>query len=181
MIFFILAILLLFSCNESELKSKESIHSLIDNKIEGDVRIEIFNKEKPSIFIKSDFLHQYNGGGTLLGKDSAYTLLFGGVYADLYNRQGMKASEMYSDSAIIFANTDSVKALGNVEIHSVKGYELKTDKLILFNDSKLVKSDSYVSFTSNDEDWLSGKGFWSNFDMTNFQILKPKGMLGGSK
>ena len=160
------------SCNESELKSKKSIHSFIDNEIQGDVRIEIFNQEKPSIFIKSDFLHQYNGGNTLL---------FGGVYADLYNGQGVKASEMYSDSAIVFANTDSVKALGNVEIHSVKGYELKTDKLILYNDSKLVKSDSYVSFTSNNEDWLTGKGFWSNFDMTNFQILKPKGMLGGAK
>ena len=46
---------------------------------------------------------------------------------------------------------------------------------------KLVKSDSYVSFTSNNEDWLTGKGFWSNFDMTNFQILKPKGELGRAK
>ena len=117
-------------------------------------------------------MNQYNAGNTLL---------FGGVYADLYNNQGVKASEMYSDSAIIFNNSDSVKAIGNVEIKSIKGYTLRTDKIILYNDVKLVKSDSYVSFTSNNEDWLTGKGFWSNFDMTNFQILKPKGELGRAK
>ena len=164
--------MLFFSCNEKEVELKKSIHSFIDNEIQGDVRIEIFNNEKPSIFIKSDFLHQHNEGNTLL---------FGGVYADLYNNDGIKASEMYSDSAIIFNRTDSVKAVGNVEIHSVKGYQLKTDKIILYNDIKLVKSDSYVSFTSNEQDWLSGKGFWSNFDMSNFQILKPKGELRGDK
>ena len=168
----LIIVLFLYSCDGNEIASKKSIHSFIDNEIQGDVRIEIFDKEKPSIFIKSDYLHQYNEGNTLL---------FGGVYADLYNNEGQKASEMYSDSAIIFNNTDSVKAIGNVEIHSVKGYELKTDKIILYNDIKLVKSDSYVSFTSNNQDWLSGKGFWSNFDMSNFQILKPKGVIGGAK
>mgnify|MGYP006089714599 CR=1 FL=1 len=165
-------IIFCFSCNESKDVSTESILSFIDNEIQGDIRIEIFNKEKPSIFINSDFLYKYNEGNTLL---------FGGVYADLYNDMGNKASEMYSDSAIIFSNSDSVKAVGNVKIKSVKGYELKTDEIILYNDLKLVKSDSYVSFTSNNEDWLSGKGFWSNFDMSNFQILKPKGQIGTTK
>ena len=172
MFFIFLFIVFFYSCSDDSIKIEKSIHSYIDNEISGDVRIEIFNKEKPSIYINSDNLHQYDAGNTLL---------FGGVYADLYNDKGSKASEMYSDSAIIFSNSDSVKAVGNVEIKSIKGYTLKTDKIILYNDVKLVKSDSYVSFTSNNEDWLSGKGFWSNFDMTNFQILKPKGEMGRIK
>ena len=32
-------------------------------------------------------------------------------------------------------------------------------------------------FTSNENDTLYGKGFWSNFDMSNFQILKPIGHI----
>ena len=172
MLYVFILILFFYSCDDAAIKTKESIHSYIDNEITGDVRIEIFNQDKPSIYINSDNLNQYNAGNTLL---------FGGVYADLYNNQGVKASEMYSDSAIIFNNSDSVKEIGNVEIKSIKGYTLRTDKIILYNDVKLVKSDSYVSFTSNNEDWLTGKGFWSNFDMTNFQILKPKGELGRAK
>ena len=172
MLYIFIFILFFYSCSEETIKTKKSIHSYIDNEITGDVRIEIFNKEKPSIYINSDNLHQYDAGNTLL---------FGGVYADLYNNEGVKASEMYSDSAIIFSNSDSVKAVGNVEIKSIKGYKLKTNQIILYNDVKLVKSDSYVSFTSNNEDWLTGKGFWSNFDMSNFQILKPKGELGRIK
>jgi len=164
--------ILFFSCNENKVDSKESIRSFIDNEINGDVRIKIFKKEKPSIFIDAGVLHQYNGGNTLL---------FDGVIADLYNDDGNKASVVYSDSAIIFNKSDSVKAIGDVLIKSVKGYELKTDEIILYNDLKLVKSDNDVSFTSNNDDWLYGKGFWSNFDMTNFEILKPKGELGRLK
>jgi len=167
-IFFIL-IILCFSCNENKEDSKTSIHSHIDNVITGNVRIEIFNKEKPSIFIDAGVLHQY--------KDS--TLLFDGVIAELYNDNGEKASEVHSDTAIVYNRSDSIKAIGNVEIKSVKGHKLETKReIILYNDLKLVKSDNDVAFTSNKDDWLYGKGFLSNFDMTNIEIFKPKGELG---
>ena len=169
---FLIFTVLFFSCNKNEVASTDSIHNFIDNEIKGDVRIEIFKKEKPSIFIDAGVLHQYNDGNTLL---------FNGVIADLYNDDGNKASVVYSDSAIIFNKSDSVKAIGDVLIISVKGYELRTDKIILYNDLKLVKSDDDVSFTSNNDDWLYGKGFWSNFDMSNFEILKPKGELSRSR
>tara|TARA_Y100000590_G_scaffold451000_1_gene591615 strand:- start:199 stop:768 length:570 start_codon:yes stop_codon:yes gene_type:complete len=180
--------ILFFSCNENKVDSTESIHSFIDNEIEGDVRIEILKKEKPSIFIEADILHQYNDKCPHIPRnrkkekqDNGCTILFGAVSADLYNDDGNKASVVYSDSAIIFNESDSVKAIGDVLIKSVKGYELKTDEIVLYNDLKLVKSDDDVSFTSNNDDWLYGKGFWSNFDMTNFEILKPKGELGRLK
>jgi len=185
---FLIFTVLFFSCNKNELASTKSIHSFIDNEIKGDVRIEIFKKEKPSIFIEADILHQYNDECPDIPKvrrkgkdDDGCTILFGAVSADLYNDDGNKASVVYSDSAIIFNKSDSVKAIGDVLIRSVKGYELRTDKIILYNDLKLVKSDDDVSFTSNNDDWLYGKGFWSNFDMTNFEILKPKGELSRSR
>ena len=84
---------------------------------------------------------------------------------------------MYSDSAIIFSTSDSVKAIGNVIIESVKGSKLHTHELILYNEVKLVKSEEHIMFTTKDNDTLYGKGFWSNFDMTNSQILKPIGHI----
>ena len=36
-------------------------------------------------------------------------------------------------------------------------------------------------FTTNDKDTLYGKGFWSNFDMSNSEILKPMGEFNNFK
>ena len=78
-------------------------------------------------------------------------------------------------------DSDSLKARGNVFIKSTKGLKLFSEELILFNNTKLVKSAKDVIFTSNDTDTLYGTGFWSNFDMTRSQILKPKGRLSQTR
>ena len=88
---------------------------------------------------------------------------------------------MYSDSAIIFNKSDSVRAIGNVIVESIKGFKLHTHEIILYNDTKLVKSKEHIMFTSGEDDTLYGKGFWSNFDMSNSQILKPMGQISNYK
>ena len=166
MYYLLFLFMLFFSCDSNE-PSYESIHSYIDNEISGNpILIEIFKDSKPSIKIQSDFLNRHNEGNTLL---------YGGFYADLFNDVGKKTSEMFSDTAIVFNQSDSVKAIGNIVLESVKGFKLHTHEIILYNDSKLVKSNNHIMFTSNEDDTLYGKGFWSNFDMSNFQILKPIG------
>ena len=160
--------ILFFSCDSDE-PSHQSIHSYIDNEISGNpIFIEIFKDSKPSIKIHSDFLNRYNQGNTLL---------YGGVYADLFNHEGKKTSEMYSDTAIVFNQSDSIKAIGNIILESIRGFKLHSHEIILYNDSKLIKSNHHIMFTSNENDTLYGKGFWSNFDMSNFQILKPIGHI----
>jgi len=168
MYYFVFLFVLFFSC-DSDPPSYESIHSYIDNEISGSpIIIEIFKDSKPSIKIHSDFLNRQNEGNTLL---------YGGVYADLFNQEGSKTSEMYSDTAIVFNQSDSVKAIGNIVLESIRGFKLHTHEIILYNDSKLIKSNHHIMFTSNENDTLYGKGFWSNFDMSNFQILKPIGHI----
>jgi hypothetical protein len=88
---------------------------------------------------------------------------------------------LHSDSAIVYMNSDSVKAYGDVVIKSIKGFKLLSDELILFNNTKLVKSEKDIVFTTDSLDTLYGTGFWSNFDMTKSQILKPKGTLSKIK
>ncbi len=51
-----------------------------------------------------------------------------------------------------------------------------TEKIILYNDTKLVKSNSEILFVQN-EDSLRGIGFWSDFDMVNWKIDKPIGLI----
>ena len=168
MIKIFLLLLFFFSCGEKQ-KKGNSINQYIDNVLYGEpVQIEISNNNKISLKINSDTLHRYNGGNTIL---------FGRVYADLFDENGIKTSQLHSDTAIVYMNSDSVKAIGDVVVESIKGFKLFSDELILFNNTKLVKSNKDVIFTSSDSDTLYGTGFWSNFDMTKYQILKPKGML----
>lgn len=167
-----LLLLLMWSCGETP-KKGNSINQYIDNVLYGNpVQIEISNNDKISLKISSDTLYRENGGNTIL---------FGGVYADLFDKNGIKTSELHSDSAIVYMNSDSVKAYGDVVIESIKGFKLLSDELILFNNTKLVKSEKDIVFTTNSLDTLRGIGFWSNFDMTKSQILKPKGTLSKIK
>ena len=170
--FICLIFLFLLSCNK-ETQKGSSINQYIDNVIYGDpIRIEISNDNKISIKINSDTLYQENYGNTIL---------FGNVYADLFDEEGLKTSELHTDTAIVYVNSDSLKAIGDVFIESVDGLKLFSDEIILLNKQKIVKSEKDVMFTSNNNDTLYGTGFWSNFDMTKSQIVKPKGTLNQKK
>jgi len=162
-------IFFLFSCNDKLETGGSSVSDFIDNVITGrPIEIEISENDKVSIKISSDTLYRNNNGNTVM---------FGGVYADLFDDAGVKSSQMHSDSAIIYNNTDSVRASGNIIVESLKGYKLLTSEIILYNDTKLVYSNKDVIFTSNRNDTLNGTGFWSNYDMSSSKILKPKGVI----
>ena len=165
----ILPLLFLLSCNKDLENQGTSIVNYIDNEIIGSpLKIEISEDDKISIKIQSDTLYKYKNGNIIM---------FGGVYADLFDSKGIKSSEMHSDSAIIFNNSDSVKAFGNIEIESIRGSKLLTTEIVLYNDVKLVHTNKDVIFTSNKKDTLHWKGFWSNYDMSNSKILKPIGVI----
>ena len=167
-IFLICIPFLSFSCKK-DVQPGSSIKSEIDNVIYGNpIKIEITKNENSVMTIHADTLIRANGGNTTL---------FGRIYADLFDKEGIKSSIMFSDSAIVYTNSDSIRAYGNVLIESLKGFKLITEEIILFNNSKLVKSNKDVIFTSNSNDTLYGKGFWSNFDMTSSQIQSPKGSM----
>tara|TARA_B100000902_G_scaffold321296_1_gene314169 strand:+ start:468 stop:998 length:531 start_codon:yes stop_codon:yes gene_type:complete len=167
-LFVLILLCLFFSCKKNE-KPGTSIKTQTDNVIYGNpIKIEITKDENSVMTIHADTLIRLNGGNTTL---------FGRIYADLFDKKGIKSSMMYSDSAIVYTNSDSIKAFGNVLIESLKGFKLLTDEIILFNNSNLVKSNNDVIFTSNSNDTLYGTGFWSNFDMSNSQIQSPKGSM----
>ena len=104
-------------------------------------------------------------------------LLFGGVKIEVYNESQRQTNNIYSNKAMVYSKSDSMSASGDVKVESIiNGYELFTDKIFLFNDTKLVRSKDEVLFINN-EDSLRGIGFWSDFDMENWTIEKPIGTV----
>ena len=157
--------------NQSENNNKQSIYDYSSEQILGNpIRINISEAEKLIYKIESDTLIDSLGN----------ILLFGGVGIEVYN-DNAKTNDIFSDQAIVYSESDSMSAYGNVKIvSSLNGYELYTDKIMLFNNTKLVRSREEVLFINN-SDSLRGVGFWSDFDMVNWKIEKPIGSINKVK
>ena len=70
-----------------------------------------------------------------------------------------------------------IKAYGNVEVISNDGKVLKTDSLSWDNNSDKIYTNSNLEFITSNTDTLYGTGFESNIDLTDWNILKPKGSI----
>jgi len=166
----LLFLLLLYSCQEENFleKKKNSIYNYNSDEIIGDpIRINIYEGNVNIYKIAADTLLDSLGN----------IVLYGGVGIQVFNEEGKKTNDVFSDKAIVYSNSDSMSAYGNVVlISSLNGYRLYTEKIILYNDTKLVKSNNEVLFVNN-RDSLRGIGFWSDFDMTNCKIDKPIGSI----
>ena len=165
--------LLIFSCNKGKVEDgiKHSIYDYENDIILGDpIRITISEAEQIIYKIESDTLIDSLGN----------ILLFGGVGIEVYN-EGGKTNDIFSNKAIVYSKSDSMSAYGNVKVESsLSGYELFTNKIMLFNNTQLVRSKEEVLFI-NESDSLRGVGFWSDFDMINWKIEKPIGSISKGK
>ena len=169
LIYFYVVILFFSSCNNRQSEDKgPSIYDYTTDQILGDpIRINISDRENIIYKIESDTLLDSTGN----------ILLFGGVKIQVYDDVNTKTNNIFSNRAIVYSKSDSMSAYGNVKIVSIiNGYELYTDRIMLFNDTKLVRSKKEVLFIYED-DSLRGIGFWSDFDMENWTIEKPIGSI----
>ena len=170
----LLLILLLYSCQENIdfQNNKESIYDYNKDEISGDpIRINILEGSTDIYKILSDTLLDSLGN----------ILLYGGVGIEVFDQEGNKTNDVFSDRAIVYSESDSMSAYGNVmAVSALNGYRLYTKKIILYNDTKLVKSNHEVLFVQGN-DSLRGIGFWSDFDMVNWKIDKPIGSIEKGK
>ncbi len=170
----LLLILLLYSCQENIdfQNNKESIYDYNKDEILGDpIRINILEGSADIYKILSDTLLDSLGN----------ILLYGGVGIEVFDQEGNKTNDVFSDRAIVYSESDSMSAYGNVmAVSALNGYRLYTKKIILYNDTKLVKSNHEVLFVQGN-DSLRGIGFWSDFDMVNWKIDKPIGSIEKGK
>ena len=162
--------LLLYSCQENLdfQKNKESIYDYNADEISGSpIRISISEGKADIYKIVSDTLLDSLGN----------ILLYGGVGIEVFDQEGKKTNDVFSNRAIVYTQSDSMSAYGNVmAVSAFNGYRLYTEKIILYNDTKLVKSNNEVLFV-RDNDSLRGVGFWSDFDMVHWKIDKPIGLI----
>ena len=164
----VLTVLLLSACSvDDNVSDMQSIHDSSEEIIGEPIHIIISESEKIIYEIKSDKL--------LDSLDNV--ILLGGVMIEVYDEDGSKTNDIYSQRAIVYSKTDSMSAFGNVKIvSSITGDKLFTNKITLYNKTESVVSKSEVLFI-NGGDSLKGIGFWSDFNMENWKIEKPIGSI----
>jgi len=162
----LLLVLLLMSCKVDEtISDVKSIYDYNEEILGEPINITISESGKVVYEIKSDKLLDSLGN----------VILLGGVAIEVFDDSGNKTNDIYSKRAIIYSETDSMSAFGNVKIISATtGDQLFTEKIVLYNTTKSVVSKDKVLFI-NGGDSLMGIGFWSDFDMENWKIEKPIG------
>ena len=164
----LLLIIVFFSCNVDEnISNMDSVYDYNEEILGDPINIIISEAEKVIYEIKSDKLLDSLGN----------VILLGGVTIEVFDDGGNKTNDIYSNRAIIYSETDSMSAFGNVKIISaMTGDQLFTEKIILYNTTQSVVSKDKILFI-NGGDSLRGIGFWSDFDMENWKIEKPIGSI----
>tara|TARA_B100001750_G_scaffold48508_1_gene36645 strand:+ start:699 stop:1223 length:525 start_codon:yes stop_codon:yes gene_type:complete len=167
-----ISLLLLLSCNVDEnISNTKSVYDYNEEILGEPINIIISESEKIIYEIKSDKLVDSLGNVILLGD----------VAIEVFDEGGNKTNDIFSKRAIVYSQTDSMSAFGNVKIISaVTGDQLLTEKIVLYNTTQSVVSKNKVLFI-NGGDSLRGVGFWSDFDMENWRIEKPIGSVAKDK
>ena len=132
----------------------------------------------PAITITRDGVSLVKATSNILVKNkSSNAILQGNVEADFFNEEGLLISTLTSDSAYIDQNTNNLHAYGNVVVVSSNdSVRLESNSILWDNHYELITSQEFVKFTSSSGDKLTGVGFESDMDLSQWRIKKPKGV-----
>ena len=135
--------------------------------------IILTREAKKRAVIKSGHLSKY--------ADKKEVILEGNVDADFFSTEEEHMSNLKSDHAFVYEETDNLLAVGNVVVVSDSGVTLFTDSLYWDNKLEKITSNDTIMLTTEMDDTLYGVGFESDVDLTHWKIIKPWGVTAREK
>ena len=162
-----LSIFFLISCSKNDLT--DNFEKDVHDQLSTNVEITLTKKGNITAKIKSEVLKKNN--------QSFQLELFDNVNVDLFDENFHKKSLIKSQSAMVNEKENRIKAYGSVVVISDDGKILMTDSLTWDNNSDKIYTDANLEFITSDSDTLYGTGFKSNIDLTNWNILQPRGRI----
>ena len=155
------------SCSKNDFT--ENFEKDIHDQLSTNVEITLTKKGNVTAKIKSEVLKKNN--------QSLQLELFDNVNVDLFDENFQQKSLIKSQSAMVNEKENKIKAYGSVVVISDDGKILMTDSLTWDNNSDKIYTDANLEFITSDSDTLYGTGFKSNIDLTNWNILQPRGRI----
>jgi len=163
----IFSILFLISCSEND--TIDEISKDVHDQLSKNVEITLTKKGNITATINSEILKKNN--------QSLQLELYNNVNVNLFDENFEHKSLIKSQSAMVNEKENRMKAYGNVVVISNDGKILMTDSLSWDNNSDKIYTNSNLEFITSDTDTLYGTGFESNIDLTDWNILKPRGSI----
>ena len=155
------------SCSKNDFT--DNFEKDIHDQLSTNVEITLTKKGNVTAKIKSEVLKKNN--------QSLQLELFDNVNVDLFDENFQQKSLIKSQSAMVNEKENKIKAYGKVVVISDDGKILTTDSLTWDNNSDKIYTDANLEFITSDSDTLYGTGFKSNIDLTNWNILQPRGRI----
>ncbi len=103
------------------------------------------------------------------------TFLSDSIKIDFYNQQGRHNSVLYARGGEVNDKIQDMVAYGNVVVVSDSGLTLYTDTLKWDNKKQKLYSEIPIMITTDEGDTLYGDRFISDPDLTNYEIVNPRG------
>ena len=163
----IFSILFLISCSKND--TIDEISKDVHDQLSTNVEITLTKKGNITATINSEILKKNN--------ESLQLELYNNVNVNLFDENFEHKSLIKSQSAMVNEKENIMKAYGNVVVISNDGKILMTDSLSWDNNSDKIYTNANLKFITSDTDTLYGTGFESNIDLTDWNILKPRGSI----
>ena len=163
----IFSILFLASCSKND--TLDEISKDVHDQLSTSVEITLTKKGNITATINSEILKKNN--------QSLQLELYNNVNVNLFDENFEHKSLIKSQSAIVNEKENRMKAYGNVVVISNDGKILMTDSLSWDNNSDKIYTNANLKFITSETDTLYGTGFESNIDLTDWNILKPRGSI----
>jgi|TARA_B100001093_G_scaffold187282_1_gene179886 LPS export ABC transporter protein LptC len=163
----IFSILFFTSCSKNDTVDK--ISKDVHDQLSTSVEITLTKKGNITATINSEILKKNN--------QSLQLELYDNVNVNLFDDNFEHKSLIKSQSAIVNEKENRMKAYGNVVVISNDKKILMTDSLSWDNNSDKIYTNANLKFITSETDTLYGTGFESNIDLTDWNILKPRGSI----
>ena len=108
--------------------------------------------------------------------ENPYLEMTEGVHVRFFNSLGQVESELRSNYAVSYENSDVMEAKEDVVVVNKKGETLNTEHLVWEEKTERIHTEEFVKITTEDE-VIFGHGFESNQDFTKYRIKKIKGTI----
>ncbi len=164
----LLLILILFSCSRNETqKIQESYEGpIIEIK---DLNTFFSDSAKVRFKLKSELYQVFTSGEEIYPD---------GLKMDIYSKSSDTISAIFSANHVIkFEDDNYYKATGDVLLYNINtNDELRTEELFWYPNEEKFISEKFVTIKTGNE-VHSGEGMVSNQDFSDYEILKPSGII----
>ena len=133
------------------------------------IQIIYSDSARLKVILEANHLERFLG-------ESPYLEMTQGVHVRFYNNLGLVESELRSNYAVSYENTDVMEAKEDVVVVNKKGETLNTEHLTWEKKTEKIYTEEFVKITTEDE-VIFGHGFESNQDFTKYRIKKIKGTI----